>query len=99
MKSLKYIALIGLLSAGLTTLAGADVIDIFHGDLPNDGDDTETQAFIDAGGDPDATICFKDKVSGKTDGGGTITISVNANDTLHVVWDMTGTDEVVCGFL
>ena len=31
--------------------------------------------------------------------GGIITISVNADDTLHVEWDMTGTDEVVCGFL
>ena len=30
--------------------------------------------------------------------GGSITFSVNDDNTLHVEWDMTGTDEVVCGF-
>ena len=34
-----------------------------------------------------------------TDFGGSITFSVNADDTLHVEWDMTGTGQVVCGFL
>ena len=51
MKSLKYIALIGLLYAGLTTLARADVIDLGEFDPPNNGDDTELQVFKDAGGD------------------------------------------------
>ena len=38
--------------------------------------------------------------SGHTDFGGTITISVNADNTLHVEWDMTGATggQVVCGF-
>ena len=99
MKSLKYIALIGLLYAGLTTLARADVIDLGEFDPPNNGDDTELQTFIDAGGDPDAVYCFKDDEPGSTDFGGSITFSVNADNTLHVEWDMTGTGHVVCGLL
>ena len=94
MKSLKYIALIALLCAGLTTLGRAAIIDLGEVDLPNNGDDTELQGFVDAGGDPDAVICFKDDESGQTGyngnfGGGTITISVNADNTLHVEWDNT----------
>ena len=58
MKSLKYIALIALLCAGLTTLGRAAVIDLGEVDLDNNGDDTELQGFIDAGGDPDASSLF-----------------------------------------
>ena len=58
MKSLKYIALIGLLSAGLTTLGRAAVIDLGEVDLANNGDATELQGFIDAGGDSDASHLF-----------------------------------------
>jgi hypothetical protein len=101
MKSLKYIALIGLLCAGLTTLSRAAVIDKGEVDLPNNGDAAELQGFFDVGGDADASICFKQVTSGTTTGGGTITISVNDDNTLHVEWDMTTstTVEVVCGLL
>ena len=58
MKSLKYIALIALLCAGLTTLARAAVIDLGEVDLANNGDATELQGFIDAGGDADAVNLF-----------------------------------------
>jgi len=93
-----YLLLIGLLCAGLTTLARADLHDLGQVDLPNNGDATELQGFIDAGGDPDAVLCFKSVESGSTDFGGSITISVNADNTLHVEWDMTGTGHLVCGF-
>ena len=99
MKSLKYLALIGLLCAGLSSIARANVIDLGQKDVKNNGDATELAAFIDAGGDPDATLCFKGDTPGPTDFGGSITFSVNADDTLHVEWDMTGTGQVVCGFL
>jgi len=101
MKSLKYIALIGVLCAGLSSIARANVIDLGEVELPNNGDQTELDGFVDLGGDADSVICFKDKVSGETTFGGMITISVNADDTLHVEWDMTGSTngEVICGFL
>jgi VPDSG-CTERM motif len=100
MKSLKYFALIGLLCAGLSSVAHANVIDLGEADLANNGDATELQGFIDAGGDAGAVLCFKSVESGHTTFGGTITISVNADNTLHVEWDMTGSTngEVVCGF-
>jgi hypothetical protein len=103
MKSLKYIALIGLLCAGLTTLSRAAIIDLGEQDVHDNGDANELQGFIDAGGDSDASLCFKSGVSGETGykgsfPGGIITISVNDDDTLHVEWDMTGSDGVVCGF-
>ena len=95
MKSLKYITLIGLLCAGLTSLARADLVDLGEVTLANNGDDTELQGFFDAGGDPDATLCFK-----SDEASGFITeISVNADNTLHVEFDMTGTGQEICGFL
>ena len=103
MKSLKYIALIGLLCAGLTTLARADVITLATDvDLGNAGDGTELTAFQDLSGHDDAEICFKSATSGTTTGtfaGGSITISLNADNTIQVTWDMAGTGGVVCGFL
>src|ERR1044071_7971228 len=96
---LKYIVLIGIVCAGLTTLARATVTDLGESDLPNNGDQTELDAFVAAGGDADATLCAKlDSSPGTTDFGGTITFSVNPDDTLHVEWDMTGTGHLVCGF-
>jgi VPDSG-CTERM motif len=102
MKSLKYLTLIGALCVGLTTLSRATVTQIGDDvDLPNSGDAAELQGFIDAGGDADAVLCAKLEVSpGTTDFGGIITFSVNADDnTLHVTWDMTGTGQLICGFL
>jgi hypothetical protein len=99
MKSLKYITLIGALCVGLTTLARATVTDLGEHDPGNNGDASELAAFIAAGGDADATLCAKlDSSPGTTDFGGVITFSVNADDTLHVTWDMTGTGHLVCGF-
>jgi hypothetical protein len=99
MKSLKYTILIAALCAGLSSLARATVTDLGEVDLPNSGDAAELAGFIEAGGDSDAVLCAKLTASpGTTDFGGTITFSVNADDTLHVTWDMTGTGELVCGF-
>jgi hypothetical protein len=98
MKSIKYLALIGLLCAGLTTLARADVTDLGEVDLKNNGDATELAGFIAAGGDADATLCFKSDSPGSINGGGSITFSVNGDNTLHVEWDLTGTNHLVCGF-
>jgi hypothetical protein len=98
---LKYLAIIGALCVGLTALARATVTDLGEHDLPNNGDATELAAFIAAGGDADAVLCAKlgpDSSPATTDFGGTITFSVNGDNTLHVEWDMTGTGELVCGF-
>ena len=102
MKSLKYIALIGLLCAGLTTLSRANLIDLGQGNLGNNSDATELAGFIAAGGASDSQLVFKQGTPGFTTlpfAGGFITFSVNANDTLHVIWDMTGTGGFVTGFL
>jgi hypothetical protein len=98
MKSLKYTILIAALCTGLSSLARATVTDLGQVDLPNNGDATELAGFIAAGGDADAVLCFKSVESGSTDFGGSIDISVNADNTLHVDWDMTGTGHLVCGF-
>jgi hypothetical protein len=96
---LKYLALIGALCVGLTTLARATVTQIgFDVDLGNSGEASELAGFIAAGGDADATLCFKSDQD-NPDFGGTITFSVNADNTLHVTWDMTGTGQLICGFL
>jgi hypothetical protein len=96
---LKYLALIGALCVGLTTLARATVTDLGESDLKNNGDAAELAGFIAAGGDPDASLCFKSDEPGSTKFGGSIDFSVNAADnTLHVTWDMTGTSHLVCGF-
>ena len=55
----KYLLLIGLLCAGLTTLARATVTDLGEHDLHDNGDATELQGFIDAGGDPDAVLVLR----------------------------------------
>jgi hypothetical protein len=98
---LKYLALIGALCVGLTTLARATVTDLGEVDLANNGDATELAGFIAAGGDADAQFCFKSDTPGSTTGtfaGGSIDFSVNDDNTLHVEWDMTGTGGLVCGF-
>jgi hypothetical protein len=100
MKSLKYITLIGALCVGLTTLSRATVTQIGNDvDLPNSGEGAELQGFIDAGGDADATLCFKSDREENPDFLGSITFSVNDDNTLHVEFDMTGTGQEICGFL
>lgn len=99
MKSLKYLALIGALCVGLTTLARANVNDLGEFKLKNSGDATELAGFIAAGGDADAVLCAKiDSTPGTTNFGGSISFSVNPDNTLQVTWDMTGTGHIVCGF-
>jgi VPDSG-CTERM motif len=98
MKSLKYIALIGLLCAGLSSFARANVTLIGDDvDLPNQGTGAELQAFIDLSGHTDATLCFK---SDQENPGftGTITFSVNPDNTLHVEWTAPE-GQLICGFL
>jgi hypothetical protein len=96
--NIKYLLLIGLLCVGLTTLARATVTQIgFNVDLPNSGEQAELDGFIAAGGDADATLCFKSDQD-NPDFHGIIQFSVNADDTLHVEWDMTGTGQLICGF-
>jgi hypothetical protein len=91
---LKYLAIIGALCVGLTALARADLVDLGEVDLKNNGDATELAGFIAAGGDADATICFKSVTAS-----GFITeISVNDDNTLHVEFDLTGTGKQICGF-
>jgi hypothetical protein len=90
---LKYLALIGLLCAGLTTLARASVIDLGEADVHDNSEASELAAFITAGGDEDAFAC--DRITGSS---GIFTVSVNQDDTLHVSWDATGTDLEICGF-
>ena len=90
---LKYIMLIGLLCAGLTTLARASVIDLGQADVHDNSEADELAAFIAAGGDADATACTR--ITGSS---GIFTVSVNANNTLHVEWDATGSSFLVCGF-
>ena len=99
----KYLAIIGLLCVGLTTLARADVITLATDkDLGNAGDGTELSAFQTLSGHEDAEICFKSATSGTTTGtfaGGSITISLNDDNTIQVTWDMSASGGVVCGFL
>jgi hypothetical protein len=97
MKSLKYIMLVGALCVGLTTLARAGVVDLGEHELDNSGEGTELQAFIDLSGHTDATLCFKSDQD-NPDFTGSITFSVNDDNTLHVEWTLTG-DQVICGFL
>jgi len=96
MKSLKYIALVGLLCAGLTSLARATLTDLGEQTLANSGDKTELNEFIALSGDTDATICAK--TDGFTDSTGVFTITLNADNTIQVSWDLTGTGREVCGF-
>jgi VPDSG-CTERM motif len=98
MKSLKYITLIGALCVGLTTLSRATVTQI--GDdvvLPNSGEGAELDAFIDLSGHTDATLCFKSDQE-NPDFTGTITFSVNPDNTLHVEWTAPA-GQLICGFL
>jgi VPDSG-CTERM motif len=93
----KYLLLVALLCAGLTTLARAGTVDLGEHELDNSGEGTELQAFIDLSGHTDATLCFKSDQD-NPDFTGSITFSVNDDNTLHVEWTLTG-DQVICGFL
>jgi hypothetical protein len=98
MKSLKYITLIGALCVGLTSLARATVTQIGNDvDLPNSGEGAELDAFIDLSGHEDATLCFKSDQE-NPDFTGSITFSVNPDNTLHVEW-IAPAGQLICGFL
>jgi VPDSG-CTERM motif len=103
MKSLKYITLIGLLCAGLTSLARADVNFLGTTDTGSSGDADELAAFIALGGDSDALVCAKPESLGTTSTPiGDITIVDNGDDTITVTIEFTGTFEgsnvEICGF-
>jgi VPDSG-CTERM motif len=93
---LKYLALIGLLCAGLTPLAHALLTDLGEHTLPNAGDKTELNEFISLSGDTTATIC--EKSNGFTSSSGLFTITLNPDNTIQVTWDLSGTGREVCGF-
>jgi hypothetical protein len=100
MKSLKYITLIGLLCAGLTSLARADLVDLGEATLDNAGDDTELAKFIELSGETDATLCAKIESLGTTSvpGVGTFTVTDNGDDTITVEFALTAGDFEICGF-
>jgi VPDSG-CTERM motif len=97
MKSLKYITLLGVLCAGITSLAHATLTLV--GDnvtIKNSGDATELAAFIAAGGDSDATNCLKTDSFGTF---GNITVSDNGDGTITVDFDLSNTSHQICGFI
>ena len=99
MKSLKYTILIAALCTGLSSLARADLVDLGEHTQQNSGPAGETAAFIDAGGDPDATLCEQIESLGTTVTDiGTFTITDNGNDTITVDFNLTATDIQICGF-
>jgi hypothetical protein len=100
MKSLKYITLIGLLCAGLTSLARADLVDLGESTPPNAGDPAELARFIELSGETDATLCAKIESLGTTSvpGVGTFTVTDNGDDTITVEFALTAGDFEICGF-
>jgi hypothetical protein len=103
MKSLKCTLIIGLLCAGLTSLAHADLNFLGTFDSGSNSDQDELDTFIENGGDPDALVCAKPESLGTTSTPiGDITIVDNGDDTITVTIEFTGTFEGsnvdVCGF-
>jgi hypothetical protein len=99
MKSLKYITLIGLLCAGLTSLARADLVDLGEATPDSAGDPFETAKFIELSGETDAEICAKLESLGEHSTSiGTITITDLGNDFISVHIEFTATDVEICGF-
>jgi hypothetical protein len=99
MKSLKYITLIGLLCAGLTSLARADLVDLGEATLGSSGDDVELAKFIELSGETDAFLCAKIESLGEfSNEFGTFTITDNGDDTITVEFNFTATDFHICGF-
>ena len=108
----KYLVLIGLLCAGMASLAQADLNGpFFNPDTGSSGDADELAAFIAAGGDADANLCFKGGQDGGTfdltrDGNviGSITITLtrpggdNTQQFVNVSFTMDAGFEI-CGFL
>jgi len=107
MKLLKYTVLITALCAGISALAHADLTLVTTESLPNSGAATELAAFIAATGDTDATMCDKLDTSDPfpggpvTQNGFTYTFGQNADGqfTVTVAFNLTGTGQLVCGFL
>jgi hypothetical protein len=106
MKSLKYILLIGVLCAGMTSLAHATLTGPIPFHTTNSGIASELAGFQTVSGHTDATMCLQQATTGGTFdliGGGTITITINAppnaQNTVDVTFDLRGTGHVICGFL
>jgi hypothetical protein len=100
MKLIKYITLIGLLCAGLTSLARADLNFLGTFDSGSAGDQFELATFIAHGGDSDAEVCAKIESLGTTvTDVGTFTITDNGDDTITVDFIFTEVGSEICGFL
>jgi hypothetical protein len=108
--NIKYYAIIGLICAGMASLARADLNGpFFNPDTGSSGDADELAAFIAAGGDADANLCFKGAQDGGTfdltrDGNviGSITVTLQGGNgtqqTVDVDFTMNSGFEI-CGFL
>jgi hypothetical protein len=102
MKSLKYIALIGLLCAGLTSLARADVTELPGSPLDPGADNpaNELAVFKSLGGDPDAFACGKFEVGTGFDPEltfpGTFSVVDNGDGTIDINFSMNPGFEI-CG--
>jgi hypothetical protein len=109
---LKYLALIGLLCVGMAPLARADLNGpFFNPDTGSSGDADELKAFIAAGGDEDANLCFKHAagtfdltrvIDGTTTVIGSATVTTTGGDGsqqfVNVSFQMNAGFEI-CGFL
>jgi hypothetical protein len=113
MKSLKYTILIGVLCAGMTSLAHATLSGPFPATLPNSDPDTGLDVFRTQFNHPDAEACVRLNVNDPVESGlppqtitnsfGTFTFTFlgqNAAGHFEVNVDFTmNPGNVVCGFL
>jgi hypothetical protein len=106
MKSLKYTLIIGVLCAGMTSLAHATLQGPFSQTLHDNGQDTELTAFRNLSGMQDATMCVVQSPGNETvtNSSGTFTfVNLPFNPvTGHFEVQVTFTTNpgtLVCGFL
>jgi VPDSG-CTERM motif len=99
MKSLKYITLIGLLCAGLTSLARADINPLGI-ETQQNSPTVELATFKSLGGDPDAFVCGKFEVGTGFDPEftfpGTFSVVDNGDGTIDINFSMNPGFEI-CG--
>jgi VPDSG-CTERM motif len=106
MDKIKYTVLLVALCAGMTSLASATLTGPIMVDTANSSVATELAAFQTTSGDTDATMCLEQVGTAGTfdlTGGGTVTITlgqeVSGQNNVTVTFDLTGTGQVICGFL
>jgi hypothetical protein len=106
MKSLKYTLILGVLCAGMTSLAHATLTGPFSETLPNNGQQTELNAFRNLSGMQDATMCVVQSPGNETvtNSSGTFTFvnlpfnPVTGHFEVQVTFTMNP-GNLVCGFL